>query len=81
MVNNKNQKTKNIYIRKWLIVFFKYLLCCYLEHNLFHLAVLGSKDRFNPERLIIALGVINTSLRSKAERRGEKHLSCWLLMS
>lgn len=39
---------------------------------MFHLVVLGSKDRFNPERLIIALGVINTSLGSKAEGRGEK---------
>lgn len=47
---------------------------------MFHLLVLGSKDRFNPERLIIAFGVINTIWEAK-QRRGERRLSRWRLTS
>lgn len=47
---------------------------------MFHLAALGSKDRFNPERLIIAFGVINTIWEVK-RRRGEGLLSRWCLTS
>lgn len=42
--------------------------------------MLGSKDRFNPERLIIAFGVINTIWEVK-QRRRERCLSHWRLTS
>lgn len=47
---------------------------------MFHLVALGSKDHFNPERLIIAFGVINTIWEVKRRRR-ERLLSRWRLTS
>lgn len=45
-----------------------------MENNLFHLVALGSKDHFNPERLIIAFRVINTIWGSEGEESREMAL-------